>query len=964
MSNDFLKECELSALSDPINLQVNILNEIERKLSHDDIQFELVGPNNGFSLLLESSTSIGAAIAAKTDNILMTMYPQRAITSRDLYKHMSDYDYDNIFNTPATVDMTFTFDKRFLLNNAERVNEHYRRATIPRDTKVSINGRTFSLYYPIDIDITDASETCLVTYNTDELNRLHDLKTNLISHVKHTVNGIEYWAFTVPMYQFVKTRYVETITKTSSFSKEYNAKGFYTCRVYTKSKDDVLTELHTTHSEDIYDPYVSTAKLMLMSETDTLKVSIPQVYMSKDMIKDMKLVVDVYTSDGELDVDITNVNMKNVELNFGNVENEKYSKIFKSNSPRCMVIPQSTRIVGGSDGLTFNELRQRVINKSFGTTPITPTELANYCADKGFTHSLYKDNITDRYYYAHKVVYDDGRVIALASIPFTLDVSKINEYTAIHQYRDGSITVTPDALFEYHNDTQSCIPLSSSEREDLFNLDKKEKVNAFNTTQYVYSPYYVRLCVEHQYAHAYSYDLSIPKMESLVFKEENTFTVEQFTCHHVDVEKTSTGYRFNIYTTRSKNIEQFDQSEFVLYANIKTEDGSYVGRQATYVDRLDVYDRYVLDFETDYAFSESHSLSFINLSDSNGLQLNQSYCSLDSVVNVFCMMNRHIASDTKYPSTLGKDLPQSLLNDYVPLIKQELHTHFGMYLSRALNIVDFHLSGEKKATYRENIIKKYEEDVYKRNPDGSLKYSLNESGDLELEVEHHAGDAYIDDDGHPFIVHRKGDVILDSYGKPIIEKERNIEYYVDALFLDAKYLISENDRDVEFTQKGFYNTMESYYSAVEELSSVLIENTKFFFKPIRTIGNAQYEQGNRYKVTLPLQLEFSFRYHVYDFVFNDASLIESIRSQTISLIEEEISDHDVSMAEIAAIIKERLKDYIAHIDVLGINTYNDMQTISLLDKSVKPSIKEKLSIDNLSRIDLLKDINISFVVVA
>ncbi len=82
----------------------------------------------------------------------MKLYPALSQDFNDLYRHMSDKDYIDILATPSVGTFKWIVDyqqliQQMVFNSTLNCN----MATIPRNTRININGYIFSLQYPINI---------------------------------------------------------------------------------------------------------------------------------------------------------------------------------------------------------------------------------------------------------------------------------------------------------------------------------------------------------------------------------------------------------------------------------------------------------------------------------------------------------------------------------------------------------------------------------------------------------------------------------------------------------------------------------------------------------------------------------------------------------------------------------------------------------------------------------------------
>jgi hypothetical protein len=144
-----------------------------------------------------------------TEVLNRKQYAAAAVTSEDLYLHMSDKDYIGRFALPSSAVFTMTIakeelEKALVFNPATGIS----KVTIPRNTKFTIANTIFSLQYPIDIRKLQHGGLSIV-YNTSSISPLYELETNLIEFDEvRDPDGNDYITFTFLTHQFdIITKY-------------------------------------------------------------------------------------------------------------------------------------------------------------------------------------------------------------------------------------------------------------------------------------------------------------------------------------------------------------------------------------------------------------------------------------------------------------------------------------------------------------------------------------------------------------------------------------------------------------------------------------------------------------------------------------------------------------------------------------------------------------------------------------
>lgn len=565
----------------PLSIQGKILKEFQARqgLSDGDI---IVDANNVFSFGLEAFSTITASALGRMGNGFNSLYGKRAITSEDLYKHMSTFDYVGLFSSPVPTTVNLIMDKNYLIENALDENygrndgsaAYYKELVIPKNTVFRIAQYTFGIYYPIHIRINKQSNSFIVVYNTENENPLQSLSSNTLNYVTTSASAVELMILTVPIYQFARELHEETVVANNGFTKVYSFEDkFYAARIfYTKpvpngtvSADEWL-EMEQTLSDDIYDSETPTAKLMVATDTNQLKVTVPQTYFTNNRIG-TKIRVEIYTSKGYVDAEIGNVDTNDFDVSFVSDPGEEISPftVPLTKIPNLQMVPTTTRLQGGTNGYGFEELRNRVLNNSFKQrTPITPAQLKSFFYDLGFDLSTYRDGITDREYLASNALVDNTNVVITAAEAHTnFSLSSLQAFSqedkaTILNPEPGIFIVKPTTLYKYDYATATTVPLA----RETYNLLTNGKSNAeiaatFNKDTYTYSPFFIRLDANERYPKATCFDISMPTLSDVTFVQENRYISQQltiFTSYIENIADDAGGFRIFVSTMLSEDL--------------------------------------------------------------------------------------------------------------------------------------------------------------------------------------------------------------------------------------------------------------------------------------------------------------------------------------------------------------------------------------------------------------------------
>lgn len=968
--------------NNPNSIQAFILNELQSRITGED---SIVDANNVISFVLEMFSTVTGNAINEVTNGFPSLYPVRALTSEDLFKHMSDFDYVNMFSTPATMQMSLTLSTQYLIDNAVSFNENYKKVIIPQGTIFTVGSYKFGLHYPIEIQINKRTNTFIVIYDTTSINPLNSLSQNTIEHRIFTTNGVEYISIIIPLYQFEKVTVVEDVVSGTGFSKVYSHKDkFYALRAYNEVVVDGVTvfqEVGQTLSDQIYDPKIMVVKLDSEKELNRIRVTVPQVYFTTGKVGS-RIKLEIYTCLGSIDSDISNLKSELIYANFvktGDEEIDKYITILERN-PILFLNPLSTKIVGGSNGYDFEELRERVISDTFyGYVLITPDDLSKFFRDAGFIVQKYRDGITDRIYYCFKEITDNADVIipsasiqTIVNSDMVVGADLTKKVSSIVLNNDGSWTVLPTTIYKYNSTNKQCVPLVDSEVAYLTGLNKPNKVSAFNTYTYTKCPYHLRIDTSARYNAAFSYDLTTPEITVIEFLKENINVSTQMSVYNasiVHLDNGAGGYRLQLRVFKSADLTEVDVNNLVVYVETYVDSGVRVWTTAEYVTTDGEFLIYNININTSYYITKDHRFYVGSFRDDAGNLGGLFNLSMDLKV-IFMVSNTIVTSATAMDTDLVYGLPADF-SEYVPLASQKVTTKFGSLVKDIHNQFNLLYEDVPYQQYEEDVYATYLSDIYETDDNGVPVYTVNGSS-ITLNKLHSKGDTILDGEGNPIVLHSAGDIILDVTGQPVPQAERKTFFLIHMLHIDAKYIWSENHIHSNY-MLDVCNLLNSYYKTVGTARSQLIENTKLFFKPIRTLGTASFKLNESTYMELPLEMSIKFRFHVYPFVLEDEYIKNLIRESTIKIIDKNVSAGIISCTAIAEQIRSEMSDNILFVDVLGLydtatlSYYGitlpsyEIQTLVLTDTSIRPSLRQRLVYEQNNTIDVERALTIEFV---
>jgi len=927
----------------PLFIQHEVLKEQQDRLNGNKI---VADPNNSFCFLLEATSNMTANSILRTEEIQESIYPKRATTTEDLYKHMSDQDYVGMTGTPASVDMFLILNKRYLIDNALQYNLDYNKVVIPAHTVFTVGKYTFGIYYPIEIQINRNTESINVVYDTTTSNPLYTLAYNTVEFDEYKFKQLELLRLKFPIYQITRTTVTETMIKEQGFSKIYDyTDKFYAIQAYNY-KNSVYTEMSYSLSETIYDVTEPTLRLSLYPEEQKVKASIPQIYFTNDLIGN-KMEINILSTKGAIDVDVSAVTSDNITANFGfSHRNTTNFTTILGSIPTIEFQLDATKIIGGTDGYTYEELRSYIINDTlYETVPVTPIELTSFFAKKGLSIVKQLDNITDRIYYAHKILTDsESTILPVNNSQIRLTDTSTDDTSTLIKSIDDSITILPTTVFKSANVADYYSPLTDEELNTLTSQEPEDIAADITLNQYMRTPFHIRLITDDQYTQAESYNLMNPSCTNLTFIKDNPTISAQMTVTSMSIThdgEGSNGYIVRLGVLKQADLVNIAEENILVYILTSTVTGSTVGVRATYVGMVNTLSVYEFKLDTNYHITKNNEISVTSLYSSDG-SLDTNYIDLTTSISVILAVDSAVVEQGTQDNIIVQGLPNGL-SSYIGVIRQRFDCILGESLATTIiNNVNVNWNEQMYEIYASDVYETYPEDVYERNPDGTLVITIVED-EVVLNKLHSEGDIVYDGED-PVVKYTAGTIKLVN-GEPVLQADREIEYFIESMMFHLSLFYTD---DVVYEN---YDTVlpaliTDYAMLVGEASIQMMERTDVYFRPTNTLGNGTFSIGDGEITSLPLDLSFSVRIYVYPQVYSDSNILDMITENVESIIEDELTLSTISVVNISNTIRDTLSDYVVSVDVGGINDNINLQTLILKDEDAIPTVRQSIEYIN------------------
>ena len=959
------KDNLIQLMRSPLNIAAAALTELEDRIGGNRI---VADPNNPACHLLEFGSSISSAAIQAMEAKFPLIYPHRAMTMEDLYQHMSDYDYLAMYSSPSSCEIKLAMPKRYLIDYALNYNTNYKKVTIPASTVFMVGRYPFGMYYPIDILINNYTNSFTTVYDTSTPNPLKTLRSNVVHKDEFTYRAVDFIVLDFYIYQFAKSTIEETLVSATGFAKKlvYN-NDFYAIRLYNY-KDGVYTELNQSQSKMVYDTTVPTALVRVLPDEQKVLVTIPQIYFEQGMMGG-KLVIDIYTTLGALDIDTSNISSSAIQANFGLKSRlaSPYAELLKSAPFDMSMQVVSSKITGGSNAISVDKLRDRVVNDLlYKRVPISEADLAVYLDDQGFYLKKYLDNVTDRIYYAYRVLENgQGSIIPSLTLPMRMKNSYADNYAAFRKQSDNSITVLPTALYKYVEETDDVVPLTNEELQYLATANKLEVLTLLNNNQYLKSPFHLRFDLSQRWPECKSYNLMNPSITKVIFETENyniTPKMMSYGAEVVHLDSGVGGYEVALDVYKSDDLLEVDEEDILVYIVIKTTDKYLVGRQATYVETRN--NRYIYRFnvDTNYHISSNDELYITNFQNSNFV-LSEHSIQLESDFHIVYLVRR-TAIEGDYeeaPQAVTLGVPDTYLDEFVGLTRQYITIHLGHNLDDVIkNDVEVSSGTKVYNTWDHDVPLTYTSDEYARGDDGNLLVETGVDGIDRLIRLHQQGEIVQDEYGQNVLLHKQGDVRFNDDGSVSMVSDRETIFYTNVMLLDAKVFVSERSADLNFVA-NLPTILEGYFDKIRELSDQLLERTHLYFRCVRSTGSAMFNLGDGIIVKQSLEMSFRINCYVPSYVKKSDEIQAEIHARTCEAINAAIQTKTISMLDIFKSVQTKLSDYIDHFSLLGINDDVSNQTFIIVNEDAQPSIRRQLVLTEDNVLTMEDAVDITFI---
>lgn len=949
----------------PTNIQRVILDHLS-DVTNGKIQ--IVDPTSPFIFLLEASTVNAAAAMQENRLNLRRQYKQLAQTADEIYPHMSDKNFINLFATPSKAKFTFMIQMTSFESMLVSIpNEAAKKVTIPRNTQVKFDNYIFSLQYPIDIRKFDNDEI-QISYDATMESPLQSLTTNIIpKSIRKDSAGIEWITFTVELAQFNVTATHFAVQAESYIDHSVNFDdNYYYCRVfYKKDNNTAWSEMKTTLTDQVYDPFVPTAVITPNDETKTVRVFIPPVYVNSGLV-DGNLRIDVYDTKGVLNIDTSNYLLTSFETTLLAIDEDNDTSSYTAAMNNVsMRVYTNDFVTGGSAAISFETLRTNVINNSSGEfdAPITNVQLLATAQNDGFTIVKNVDVITNRIFLATRdlPVPTNKDLITSANVTVATLVSSLDKLKLIDSIMDNGTRLTLLSKTLYRSDNGVLNIVEQSGVQALKALPLLTLCGNVNDNNYLYSPfYYVLDNTSHEFD-VRAYHLDQPVVDNLSFVSQNPTAGVSVNTNKYAISKTDTGFKIVIEVASNsfyKSLpDEYVQAQLsflpvgeVSYSFINA---ALEGKNTENNERI-----YSFTIDTDFDITNVNNLILTNFE----MFANESMLTQTPLKNAFRIHYTTNSVPLQYVSdTANSHIGNFLLPvDTIAITEETLDITFGYALENLWTRSRSVLSGNVYQTYDHDVPMIYEEDVYETDATTNSIFSVV-SGNLVYNKLHSAGDVVHDTEGGVVYKHRQGDPILDDQGLPISVSSFFTERHIDLLLVDGAYYFATDDSHTAYREEVADVVGTWITGNLAAIKQVLLDKSEIFYYPTSAIGLVGVMIDKDTEAKVEARQTFDVVLNVSETVYNDSRIRKQLEKLTIQTLSSSLQNIIVSISDIVVALKNAFGSSVVSFKVTGLGGNSNYDTIAIKNENESLSLNKVLRVQDDGTLIVSEAVNISFV---
>lgn len=913
-------------------------------------EIDIVDPTSPFMFLLEASATNTYAAILKGESVARELYPLLSANYSELYNHMADTDYLDRFAGPTKTTITIvipieTFKTYAVLDTTTSV----RRLTIPKDSGFTVGGYDWYVHRPIDINMI-SNGVIQVAYDLSYSTPLVDTSTNLLNYELINRNGVELLLIDIPVEQIGLESIITPVSSATGFAGTFSfADQFYYIRAYHKRAGGEWVEIKVTHSDQIYDASIPTLVAQVL-ESEVL-LYLPDIYITNQSIGE-SIRTDIFTSKGAISADLSDYSSDDFKGRWTDLDNPDNPYITPLTQISDITIFADKPVIGGRDGLSLDELRNRVIYRSADSrASITFEELAFQLKDLNYNLSKAKDTITERRYICSRSLPLPDSELVSTSIGIQHGRILIDPDDSLHSksvVNNGDrSTLHSDALFE---DTDGDIKLlEDSGRDALIALPDSEKPGIFNRYNYLYSPFFYLLDPSDDLYSVRVYYLDNTESTSRSFIDGNSDLPFIIGTQSVTMERVGASYVITVLAEGPSGVSG-------VHAQLVYTDS--VGAKYRLTSDQQIIDdtTFTITFilETSLDINGDDRIEITSMTGSGGFSGNN-FIDLISQFDLYYF----IETSSRIPSLMDAEVDTSNYVTTSVSTHEQLTLRFGEALPYLYTRAKANVTEPEYEYHAVDVPKVYDKDEHERDASGNLVWVIDPVTNKPVfNVINHAGDPVLDVNGAPIMEYVVGDIVLDVLGNAKIVTPSRLTWEIEPLLMDARYRIA-TAKDAIIYRETIAETILQYLNLdIKTITPTLMARTELAFQPTASIGNVPVIVNGKQTVVLDSSLVFIVNYTLTPHAFADDSLKTRLNASTRVIISEVLDNPTLSMGELTSRLMEDSGD-----NVISVNVTNPIggYDVGVIDKeNAKFSVKSEVTYLSNGTLDMVDLITVTY----
>lgn len=896
--------------------QETILNSENETLSSS--------PASVFSNIFSAVGDLNANSYLEQQAIKLEMHKNTAILLKSLLRYLTDEEIAGIFAYPAQSTFFIALPYNYLLKNAiydPSLNNNIKKVRINKDsTIVVMNKISFILDHSINILILN-SETDNPTFNIsyDMSDKYSDafsaIQNPYINNKIYDYAGTKYVGFTVIGRAYKRNTSIFQLNIDTNTDKliEYKDQlmGFEV--LYQSATTNTYTRL-TGYPEGVNPINGYNYSLLSKNGINYIKITFSKNSKDFQVGSHSTLKIITYTTTGiesnisfpNLDEDIEN----NIQLILKQDSTNAFEQAIATVTPA--ITTKETESFGGRNQLSFEEIREYVINKSSINKTITPSDLDRKMKEFGCTYEKIRHDALILLYRINTILKDENNYISsgLGIFRFNLnDIPIRNEIKAR--------IIKPNHIFKL-NEEDEVFYYQPNPCELVDYLADYRLNKAFQVS----FPFFIKM---------YFGDVVEAKVFNMA-TEKNYFTginyYDEYALDTVAIDKVLVYRNPTFELPTEKDISEGYEGFWNINFTANVGKNIYEILQKEYQNKTQsptVKFRIIINSGEQKYYTDGEIVQFNQLNNNNNLRVRSTLVTNNNINNNdwLCINNNSLIpvpipliwedfyyikpqidvkiavlfkSEDMFDSRNEQNdlyIKESELQEkyYIPIIYDVGTITLSEDLSKYFNLnLDVKLNDASYQKYEKDVYQTYNETIYEKDEDGQIVYEnveiTNDLGQINTirmpKILHAKGETVYGEDNKPIILHRNGEIIRNENGNPI--QTDKVSYHCLVKYVPWYDRIFNNP-------SKYFDILKSYLdhiSIMDTLVQELIDKVELAFGLKKTSGKSNlyqiynsrtesFEQLDNIAISLYFGVGFSSIMSQEDKEFNVQNMIEKTK---------------------------------------------------------------------------------------